>query len=42
METLQKNNINTVIEIQVLKEISEMYKEKFKKLHIERLKEEKC
>lgn len=42
IETLQDGNLNIVIEIQALKEISEMYREKFKKHHIERLKEAKC
>ena len=42
INTLQEGNLNTVIEVQALKEISEMYREKFKKQHIERLKRAKC
>lgn len=42
IKTLQEGNLNTVIEVQALKEISEMYREKFKKQHIERLKKSKC
>lgn len=42
IQTLQGGNLNNIIEIQALKEISEMYKEKFKKQHIERLKKKKC
>lgn len=42
IETWKNGNLNIVIEIQALKEIAEMYREKFKKQHIERLKDGKC
>ncbi len=42
MEYLNEENLNNTIEIQALGEISEMYREKFKKQHIERLKQELC
>lgn len=40
--SLNHGNINNVIDVQVLKQLSEMYSEKFKKQHIERLKNSKC
>lgn len=42
MECLNEENLNNAIDIQALEEISEMYREKFKKQHIERLKQELC
>ncbi len=39
---LEKDPSNIIIDVQALKEISEMYREKFKKQHIERLKNGKC
>ena len=42
IETLQESNSNYVIEVQALKEILEVYREKFKKQHIDRLKLTKC
>lgn len=42
IEALPKKDKTIVIEIQALKEIAEMYREKFKKQHIERLREAKC
>lgn len=42
IQTLKGGNLNNIIEVQALKEISEMYKEKFKKQHIERLKKKIC
>lgn len=41
-ESLKAENMANTIEIQALEEISEMYREKFKKQHIERLKREQC
>ncbi len=42
IQSLQEGNLNSVIEIQALREILEIYREKFKKQHIERLKTTKC
>ena len=42
IEALPKKDKTIVIEIQALKEIAEMYREKFKKQHIERLREARC
>ncbi len=42
IETSQNKSMSNVIDIQALKEILEMYREKFKKQHIERLKLTKC
>ena len=42
IETMQNGNLDNVIEVQALKEILEMYREKFRKQHIERLKKSKC
>ncbi len=42
IEALPRKDKTIVIEIQALKEIAEMYREKFKKQHIERLREAKC
>lgn len=42
IEALPRKDKSIVIEIQALKEIAEMYREKFKKQHIERLREAKC
>ena len=42
IESLQEGTLNNAIEIQALKEILEVYREKFKKQHIDRLKLTKC
>ncbi len=42
IETLKHGSSDIILDIQALREISEMYREKFKKQHIERLKERRC
>lgn len=42
IEALPKKDKTIVVEVQALKEIAEMYREKFKKQHIERLREARC
>lgn len=42
IDGLQEGTLNNVIEVQALREILEVYREKFKKQHIDRLKLTKC
>lgn len=42
IEALPKKDKTIVVEVQALKEIAEMYREKFKKQHIDRLREARC
>ncbi len=42
IDIMKKENKTSIVEIQALKELLELYREKFKKQHIERLKEGKC
>ena len=41
-EVLKERKVNTVVEIEALREISDKYKENYKSEHIERLKEGNC
>jgi len=42
LEIVKERNVEDVIEIEALREISEVYREKYKSEHIERLKNGKC
>lgn len=42
IEALKKKNINTIIEIEALQQISKKYREEYKIAHVERLKAGKC
>lgn len=42
INAIKEKNVDAIIEIEALKEISEEYKEKYKMEHIQRLKEDRC
>lgn len=42
LEALEQKELNTVIEIKALKQLSEKYKEEYKTAHIERMKARQC